>query len=174
MFGLSSLPGAFNDETGNGRCAKRERSAAVNTTVLLADDHAMLRGDLRRRIDAEPDIAVVAEAADGRSALALAGVFDPDIVVGSVGMPDLDGAEATRGLLESEPERKVIALSVYGDRRSVRAILEAGASAYLLKSAAPRELVRAIRAVQAGEPFLSQALLPSRCSTARPTRAFRV
>ncbi len=130
----------------------------MSTTVLLADGHAMLRGGLRSVLEQEPDIEVVAEAADGRSALALAGVFDPDVVVMDIGMPDLNGVEATHRLLEADPELKVIALSTRDDRRRVLAMLEAGARAYLLKSAADRELLRAIRVVVSGGSFFSPAI----------------
>ncbi len=130
----------------------------MSTTVLLADDHAMLRGGLRSVLEKEPDVEVVAEAADGRSALALTRVFAPEVVVMEIGMPDLNGVDATRLLLESNPEVKVIALSMHDDRRYVLPMIEAGARAYLLKNAATFELIGAIRAVVSGASFWSPAI----------------
>ena len=123
--------------------------------VLLADDHRIVREGLRSLLEAQDDIEVVAEAADGRQALEMAAEHEPDIVVMDVAMPQLNGIEATRRLVSDQPETKVVALSMHSDRRYVSEALKAGASGYLLKDGAFDELVSAIRAVVANKVYLS-------------------
>jgi DNA-binding NarL/FixJ family response regulator len=126
--------------------------------VLLADDHAVVREGLKALIDAEPGMEVVAEAADGLAALALAAECSPDVVVTDVSMPGLNGAEVTRRLRERNPGQRVLALTVHEDHGYLRLLLEAGAAGYILKRAAAEELVRAIRAVAAGAAYVDPAL----------------
>jgi DNA-binding NarL/FixJ family response regulator len=123
--------------------------------VLIADDHQIVRQGLRTLLEKEPDLKVVAEAEDGRSTVRLAREFHPEVIIMDVAMPDLNGIEATRQILSEMSQVKVIALSMYADRRFVANMLQAGASGYLLKDCAFEELVRAIRAVLAQKTYLS-------------------
>lgn len=127
----------------------------MGVRVLIADDHQMVREGLRSLIEHEPDMEVVGEAEDGRRAVEVARQARPDLAIMDLSMPDLNGMEATRQLLEAFPGLKVIALSMHADRRFVAEMLNAGASGYLLKDCAFEELVRAIRAVSAGQTYLS-------------------
>lgn len=126
--------------------------------ILLADDHALVRQGFRRILEAEPDMQIVGEASDGREAVALAESLRPDVVVMDVGMPGLNGIEATRRLAESLPRTRVLALSMHKDSVYVREILRAGARGYLLKDAFDRDLLLAVRAVARGEAYLSPAV----------------
>ncbi len=130
----------------------------MSVKVLLVDDHRMMREGLRLILDQEPDIEVAGEADTGRAALELAEKFQPDVVVMDIGMPDLNGIEATRRIRKLCPAARVIALSTYSDRRYVVGMLEAGSSGYVLKNAAAEELVRAIQEVVRGEKYLSPEL----------------
>jgi two-component system, NarL family, response regulator NreC len=126
--------------------------------VLLADDHAIVREGLKALINAQPGLEVVGEAADGLTALALAAELDPDVAVVDMSMPGLNGAQVTSRLLQARPGRKVLALTVHEDRAYLRLLLDAGATGYVLKKAAAEELVRAIRAVAAGEMYLDRTM----------------
>jgi DNA-binding NarL/FixJ family response regulator len=123
--------------------------------ILLVDDHPMVREGLRAVLEQEPDLRVAGEAGDGQTALEACDLLHPDVVVMDVGLPGLDGIEATRLLRSRAPGSRVVALSMNADRRYVEAMLSAGAWAYLVKSAPTAELVRAIRAVAQGERYLS-------------------
>jgi len=123
--------------------------------VFLADDHKILREGLRSLIDGLPDMEVIGEAGTGREAVQLATKERPDLVVMDINMPDLNGIEATRQLRTSLPEIKVIGLSMYSDKRFVAGMLSAGASGYLLKSAAFEELATAVQTIMAGDIYLS-------------------
>ena len=125
------------------------------TKVLIADDHQIVRQGLRNLLEKEPDLKVVAEAEDGRSTVRLARELQPGVIIMDVAMPDMNGIEATRQIVSELPRVKVIALSMYADRRFVVNMLKAGASGYLLKDCAFEELSRAIRAVQAHKTYLS-------------------
>jgi len=125
------------------------------TTVLLADDHEMVREGLRALLEKEDDLEVVGEAENGRRAVRLARDLAPDIVVMDVSMPDLNGMEATRQVSRRCPQTQVIALSVHADPRFVTEMLRAGADGYVLKDCAFEDLARGIRAVVAGETYLS-------------------
>jgi len=126
--------------------------------ILLADDHALVRQGFRRILEAEPDMAIVGEADNGREAVALAERLRPDVIVMDVGMPELNGIEATRRLADSLPRTRVLALSMHKDSVYVREILRAGARGYLLKDAFDRDLLLAVRAVARGEAYLSPAV----------------
>ncbi|MCC6337044.1 MAG: response regulator transcription factor [Myxococcales bacterium] len=130
----------------------------MGMNILLVDDHQMLRDGLRAVLAQEPDLHVAGEAADGRAALDACGSLHPDVVVMDVAMPGLNGIEATRLLTARAPRSKVVALSMNADRRYVQAMFEAGAWAYLLKSSASDELIRAIRAVARDEKYVSPAV----------------
>ncbi len=121
----------------------------------MADDHAIVREGLRSLIEREPGFKIVGEAADGRSAVKLCGELNPALVVMDLTMPILNGMDATRQILASQPGIKVLVLSMHADRRFVAQTLGAGASGYLVKDNASVELVPAIRVVLAGKVFLS-------------------
>jgi DNA-binding NarL/FixJ family response regulator len=127
----------------------------MSIRVLLADDHKIFRDGLRTLIDKEAEMEVVAEAENGRKAVKLAEKLSPNVIIMDVSMPDLNGIEATRKIIAGTSNVKVIALSMHSDRRFVLGMLEAGASAYLLKDCAFAELVSAIRQVAAGNTYLS-------------------
>jgi len=125
------------------------------TTVLLAEDHEMVRDGLRALLEREDDMDVVGEAENGREAVRLARDLSPEIIVMDVSMPDLNGIEATRQVCRRCPGTRVLALSVHADRRFVTEMLRAGAAGYVLKDCAFEELVRGIRAVAQGHMYLS-------------------
>ncbi|HXH97098.1 MAG TPA: response regulator transcription factor [Gaiellaceae bacterium] len=125
--------------------------------VLLADDQALVRAGFRLILDAEPDIEVVAEAADGAEALERAGETRPDIVLMDVRMPTLDGIEATRRLLASSGDVHVLMLTTFDLDEYVVDAFRAGASGFLLKTAPPQQLVAAVRTLQDGDALLAPA-----------------
>ncbi len=126
--------------------------------VFLADDHTVLRHGLRRIIDADPELQVVGEAGDGHSAVDLVHQLRPNVVLMDIGLPLLNGIDATRLITKSEPTVKVIILSMHADQAYVRRSLEAGARGYVLKDAEDLDLVRAIKAVARGGSFFSPAV----------------
>src|SRR2546427_1425207 len=127
-------------------------------TVLLADDHVVVRQGLCALLTSEGDIEVVAEAENGRQAVALAKKTSPDVVVMDVAMPLLNGAEATRQILKNVPGAKVLVLSSYGDDECVSQLMQAGAAGYLLKQSAANDLLKAIREVNSGHAFFSPVI----------------
>src|SRR4051812_2264157 len=127
----------------------------MTTRVLLADDHRILRQGLRSLLSAQPDFEIVAEAEDGRTAVEMAERLSPHVIVMDIGMPDLNGVDATRQIVTKMPSVRVIALSAYADRRLIAEVLKAGASGYLLKESAFEELVEAIRTAAARKVYLS-------------------
>ena len=127
----------------------------MSVTVLLVEDHRLVREALRDTLAKEPDIQVVGEAGDASSAFERVRSLKPDLVVLDIGLPDMNGIEAATKLKEEAGvEPKIIALSAYADRRFVTEMLRAGAASYVTKSSAGTELVRAIRAVAAGETYI--------------------
>jgi two-component system response regulator NreC len=125
-----------------------------NLRVLLADDHAVVRAGLKALLEAQPDLSVVGEAADGRTAVDLACQLLPDVAVVDVSMPGLGGAEVTERIARDCPRVRVVALTAHEESGYVRRLLAAGAAGYVLKRSAADELVRAVRAVAAGETYL--------------------
>ena len=123
--------------------------------VLIADDHKIMLAGLRSLLEKQTDIEVIAEAENGRKAVQGAMDNKPDVVVMDVSMPDLNGIEATKQIVESLPETKVIALSMHSDKRFVMGMLRVGASGYLLKDCASQELAHAIHQVAGGKKYLS-------------------
>lgn len=122
--------------------------------ILLADDHALVRSGVRLILDAEPDFEVVAEASDGYEAVTAARQGDVDLAVLDVAMPRMTGLQAARELARLRPPPKVLLLSMYDNEQYFFEALRVGASGYVLKSVADRDLVDACRAVMRGEPFL--------------------
>ena len=129
----------------------------LKTRVLLADDHTVVRSGLRMVLDAQPDIEVVAEAGDGAEAVQKALDSEVDLAILDVAMPRMTGLQAVAELRKRRPDLRVLILSMYDDERYFFEALKAGASGYVLKSAANRDLVEAIRAAMRGEPFLYPA-----------------
>ena len=123
--------------------------------ILIADDHAVVAEGLKRLIEAQPDMQVVAIVGDGREAVHRVGELDPDVVIMDLSMPELNGADATRVLLEQSPGRKVIVLSMYADHEYVRRALDSGALGYVVKRSAAKDVVDAIRAAHGGERYIS-------------------
>ncbi len=126
----------------------------MTTTILLVDDHRLLREGLRSILDADAGLSVIGEADTGREAVRLARELRPDVVVMDVAMRDMNGIEATRQICGESPAVKVVALSSHSDRRYVQAILDAGASGYVLKANAYDDLRRAFDAVLRGRKYL--------------------
>ena len=127
----------------------------MNIRVMLVDDHQLVREALRDALVREPDIDVVAEAGNGQSALELAPACNPDVIVLDVGLPDIAGAEVATKLRGLCDRMKIVALSAYTDKRFVTEMLRSGATAYVSKSSAGSELVRAIRAVMQNQSSFS-------------------
>jgi DNA-binding NarL/FixJ family response regulator len=126
----------------------------LKTRILLADDHAMVRRGLRMVLDAEPDLEVVDEASDGAEALDRILQGDVDLAILDVTMPRMTGLQAARELRRRGSEAKVLVLSMHDNEQYLYEALKAGASGYVLKSAAHKDLVEAVRAAMRGEPFL--------------------
>ena len=126
----------------------------VPAKILLVDDHPLFRKGLHTLLDDEEGLRIVGEAGNGREAIEWVKRLSPDVVIMDITMPELDGIEATRGILAGSPETKVIALSIHGGKRFVEKMLSAGAAGYILKDSAPEELVDGVRAVLRGETYI--------------------
>ncbi len=124
-------------------------------TVLVADDHTIVRKGICSLIDGKADIEVVGEAEDGREAIDKVTALSPDVVLMDITMPHLNGLEATRQIKKMFPQIKILALTMYTNEEYILQILQAGASGYVVKQAAPAELLSAILAVYRGDTFLS-------------------
>jgi NarL family two-component system response regulator LiaR len=122
--------------------------------ILIADDHALVREGTRQRLEREEDFEVVGEAADGEEAVRLTKQLKPNVAIIDIAMPNLNGIEATKRIKESQPTTAVLVLSAYDNDQYIYAVLEAGASGYLLKNVRGHQLVDAIRDVRAGEVVL--------------------
>ncbi|NLO07427.1 MAG: response regulator transcription factor [candidate division WS1 bacterium] len=127
----------------------------MKITVILADDHQVIRQGLRTLIEQQDDMEVVAEASNGRQAVDMCDDLKPDVVVMDVAMPDLNGIEATRQIANECPSTKVLALSMHADKHYAAGMLGAGAAGYVLKDCAFDELAGAIRRVASGRSYLS-------------------
>lgn len=128
------------------------------TTIIIVDDHAMMLGGIRSILAGVEGLSVVAEATNGRDAVALASKHAPDIMLVDVGMPDLNGIEATRKIHAVDPKIAVIALSMHSDERYVTGMLDAGARGYVLKTCDTDELIRAIESVKRGKVYVTSDL----------------
>lgn len=131
----------------------------MSIRVILVDDCKIVREGLRSLLEKQPDMEVVTEAENGFGALRLVEETSPNIIIMDIAMPGLNGIEATRQIIAKTPNVKVLALSMYSDRRFIMGMLSAGASGYLHKDCAFEELVEAIRAVAAGRTYLSPGIV---------------
>ena len=127
-------------------------------TVLLAEDHTIVREGLRRMLELEDDLEVVGEAQDGRQAVALARKLRPDVVLMDIAMPRLNGLEATRQLRKALPPTKVLILSAHSDDAYVKSAADCGAAGFLLKQTSAHEVCRAIREVDKGKRYFSPSI----------------
>jgi DNA-binding NarL/FixJ family response regulator len=128
------------------------------TSVLIADDQALVRVGLRKILEAEPELTVVGEAADGEDAITETRRLRPDLVLMDIRMPVLDGIEATRRIVRAQPATRVLILTTFGLDGYVYDALRAGASGFMLKDAPPEEIAAAVRIVAAGEALLAPAV----------------
>jgi RNA polymerase sigma factor (sigma-70 family) len=127
----------------------------MSVSILLADDHQLMRQGLAALLSKQPDLQIVADASDGRAAVALAKHHSPDIVLMDITMPDLNGIEATRQITAASPRTRVIGLSAHTDLRNAGEMLRAGAKGYLIKDGVIDEIVLAIKTVMTGKVYLS-------------------
>ncbi|MFH8253238.1 response regulator [Microbacterium sp. B2969] len=126
--------------------------------ALLVDDQSMVRAGLRMLLSGEPDIEVVAEAGNGLQAIAHAARFAPDVVLMDIRMPELDGLEATRRILATDPSARILILTTFNLDEYVYEALRAGASGFVLKDDPPEQLIAAVRTIAAGEALLSPSV----------------
>lgn len=131
------------------------------TRILLADDHTVVRRGFGLILSAQPDLEVVAEARNGREALERAVATEPDVILMDVSMPELNGIEGTRRIVDAVPRARVLALSMHRDAVYVREMLRAGAKGYLVKDADDDALIDAVRAVARGDAYLSPSVADS-------------
>lgn len=126
----------------------------TKTSILIADDHALVREGISALLALHDDVEIVGEASDGKEAIELAGKLRPDVILMDIAMPGLGGLEATVEIRKKHPEAKILVLSQYSDKEYVSRFLKAGVSGYILKKAVGSELISAIRAVSKGELYL--------------------
>ena len=127
----------------------------MSIKVIIADDHEIMRDGLKSMLEKQRDIEIIAETSDGRTTVELAMKLKPDVIIMDVSMPDMNGIEATRQIIEKSPKIKVIALSMHSDKQFILEMLNAGASGYLLKDCAFHELINAIHSVASNRSYLS-------------------
>ncbi|HWA11148.1 MAG TPA: response regulator transcription factor [Opitutaceae bacterium] len=127
-------------------------------TILLVDDHMVLRQGMRALLMTEPDLDVVGEAENGRQAVEMAAKLQPEVVVMDIAMPQLNGLEATRRIVKESPRSRVLILSSYSDDKFVQELTEAGAIGYLLKQTAAPDFIKAVREAQKGKPCFSPTI----------------
>jgi DNA-binding NarL/FixJ family response regulator len=130
-------------------------TSTASIRVLLADDHTVMRNGLRLLLERQGDLTVMGEAADGRQAVDMAAAGNPDVVVMDIAMPQLNGVEATRQIVNRNPNTAIVILSMHSDESYVIRSLKAGARAYLLKDSAEADLISAIHAIIEGKSFFS-------------------
>lgn len=133
----------------------------MKTKIVLVDDHAIVRQGLKALIEKRPDMQVVGEAANGREAVRMSGRLNPDVIIMDINMPDLNGIDAAQQISDASTGAKVIALSMYSDKRFVLGMLKAGAAGFLLKESAFAELMTAVDAALAGQIYLSPKITGS-------------
>lgn len=151
-YPLSAKILVMDDSVSTGELENQE---STKTTIILADDHPVVRKALRNDLEKEVDFTVMAEAGDGEEAVKLVSELIPDVVIMDIGMPKLNGIEATRQIKATYPDIIVLVLTVYDDIEHILAILESGADGYLTKSILVEDIIKSIRSVVAGEAVLS-------------------
>jgi DNA-binding NarL/FixJ family response regulator len=129
--------------------------------ILIAEDHVTVRSGVRALLECEPEIEVVGEAGNGEEAVTLAKKIEPDIILMDIGMPELDGARATRRIKGSLPKTKILVLTRHDEDGYLKRLLAEGADGYVLKQSAPNVLINAVRQVAAGNGFLDPAMTGS-------------
>ena len=130
----------------------------MSITVLIADDHAVVRDGLRSLLEAQPDIEVVGDAANGREAVELVAKLRPDVAIVDITMPELNGIDATYQMRQISPSTEIVILSMHANKSHVGRALQAGAHGYLIKESAGIEVVEAVRTISAGHRYLSQTV----------------
>lgn len=135
--------------------------SAVSIRIVLADDHGIFVAGLRALLEKQPDMDVVGDVGNGRDAVNMVLDKKPHVVVMDLSMPGMNGIEATRQILAKQPQTKVLCLSMHAERRLVAAVLDGGASGYLVKECALEELIRAVRTVMDGQIYLSPSVAGS-------------
>jgi DNA-binding NarL/FixJ family response regulator len=133
-------------------------STSGDIRIVLVDDHALVRQGFRRILEDEPDLAVIGEAGSGLDAIEIVKTLQPDVVVMDMSMPEMNGLHAAREILKQRPSTRILILSMYSDEQYVRNALDAGAHGYILKGALETDMIRAVRAVAAGQQYLSPEL----------------
>ncbi len=141
------------------------------TRILIADDHGVLRAGLRALLNAEPDVEVVGEAADGHETLRLVRDLEPDVVLLDLSMPGPGGIEVTRQVKRVLPDTRVLILTVHEDESLLREAIQAGAAGYIIKRAVESELINAIRAVWRGDVYIHPAMTRVLLKDVAPARA---
>ncbi len=130
----------------------------MSIKIILADDHAIVRSGLARLLQQQEGMEIVGQADSGVSAVALTRQLSPDVVIMDIGMPDLNGIEATRQIIKESPRIKVIGLSMHSSKKYIREMFKAGASGYLLKNCSFEELTEALNVVIAGKTYISPSI----------------
>jgi len=130
----------------------------MSIKIILADDHAVLRHGLSKSFQNEQDFEVIAQAKDGRTTVELARELKPDVIIMDIGMPDLNGIEATRQIVSESPNVKIVALSMHSGKNFIIEMFKAGASGYLLKDCEFDELADAVRIVHSGKTYVSPSI----------------
>jgi DNA-binding NarL/FixJ family response regulator len=148
-------------------------SIPPNIKVLLVDDHSLVRRGFRRMLEDDPEIAIVCEASDGNEAVERALELHPDVIVMDFALPSMNGAVATRMILKSAPDTKILMLSMHSESSYVRTCLDAGVRGYLLKNAVDLELIGAVKQIAAGEQVLDPRLGRLADEPAKPTLTTR-
>jgi len=147
----------------------------MSIRIILADDHVILRHGLSKSLQMENNIEIIAQANNGHSTVQLAQELSPDVIIMDIGMPDLNGIEATRQIIKNSPKIKVIALSMHSAKKFIVEMFKAGASGYLLKDCEFDELVNAIRTVVSGKSYISPSIsniLVETCVTDDPKEKY--
>jgi two-component system, NarL family, response regulator LiaR len=143
------------------RQSEDNKSASYKISVIIVDDHSLMRDSLRIHLEAQPDIKIVGEASNGEEAVKLAGELNPDVIIMDLAMPKMNGLEATRLIKQKNPKIAILVLTVHEDTEYVLKILEAGAAGYLIKDIPGKEIAFAIRLVVEGESVLSDGIVSS-------------
>ena len=133
----------------------------LGINILIADDHAVVRAGLRAVIQSDPTLNIIAEATGGLEALSLIEKTQPDVIVLDLSMPDMDGIMVTKELHAKYPDIRILILTVHEDEAMLREVMRSGASGYILKHAAEKDLIEAIKLIVAGDIYVDQKMLPS-------------